>query len=79
MMTGLGFSFGSIGLIIMVLFLGVIIAGAVWLIRLVVNSSQGTPTTPAGRESNALELLNQRYARGEITREQYQLIKEDLR
>jgi uncharacterized membrane protein len=27
---------------------------------------------------NALDILNQRYARGEITREQFQSIKQDL-
>lgn len=28
--------------------------------------------------ANALDILNQRYARGEITREQFQSIKQDL-
>jgi putative membrane protein len=32
----------------------------------------------ASRGSTALEILNQRYARGEITREQYDLMKRDI-
>lgn len=34
----------------------------------------GTPK----REDGARELLNQRYARGEISREEYQQVKKDL-
>ena len=40
--------------------------------------SQQTPKPPAGIEPNALEILGERYARGEITREQYEMIKQDL-
>ena len=38
----------------------------------------GTRNTPASVEEDAQQILDQRYARGEITREQYQNIKKDL-
>ena len=38
----------------------------------------GTRNTPSSVEENAQQILDQRYARGELTREQYQTIKKDL-
>jgi uncharacterized membrane protein len=50
----------------------------IWLVRSIFPVSQQTPKPPAGIEPNALEILGERYARGEITREQYEMIKQDL-
>ncbi len=38
----------------------------------------GSRNYSPGVEENAMEILDQRYARGELTREQYQNIKKDL-
>ena len=80
MMMGMGF--GLLGLLLMLLFWVGLILLAVWLVRAIfTGDSNNRPFTPRrgnGTNSNALEILAQRYARGEITREQYEIMKEDL-
>lgn len=60
----------------MVLFWVVLIGGAVWLSRALFDGSR--PAATSGREPSAREILDLRFARGEITREEYDLIKRDL-
>ncbi|GAB4577372.1 MAG: hypothetical protein Fur0022_01030 [Anaerolineales bacterium] len=74
MMTGFGFM-GFFGLILMVLFWGGLIALAVWLVKALFSSGRAN-YPPAG--NNPREILDQRYARGEINREEYELMKRDL-
>jgi len=77
MMFGMGF--GLIGLLFMLLFWGGLALGAVWLVRALFNNRQDSSQNfPADRQLRARDILDQRYARGEITREQYELIKSDL-
>lgn len=78
MMMGFGMGFGILGLLLMVLFWGGLIALVIWLVRSIFPVSQQTTNTSVGIEPNALEILGERYARGEITREQYEMIKQDL-
>ena len=78
MMMGFGMGFGILGLLLMVLFWGGLIALVIWLVRSIFPVSQQTTKTSAGIEPNALEILGERYARGEITREQYEMMKQDL-
>ena len=60
-----------VGVLIIVLFWGLVIAAIVlairWLIRADRRGSHEGPTTP-----DALELLRQRYARGEIDEAEYE-------
>lgn len=61
--------------IVMFLFWALVIGGVAFLItRLVRQDSQ----TRSGGADSPLEILKQRYARGEITREQYQQMRGDL-
>jgi putative membrane protein len=87
MMGGSGYGFGGLGLIGMILNLvitiGVIIGVVllvIWLVRRV--SSEGgafsASQKPAAGQSSPREILQARYARGEINREQYQQILSDL-
>jgi uncharacterized membrane protein len=70
--------FGLFGLVLMLLFWGLLIAGAVWLVRVILTGGSNTGI-PAGRNRlSAREILDQRYAQGEITREQHQLMSEDV-
>lgn len=75
---GYGFGFNPLWSILMLLFWALIIGGvvllAIWLFR------QGRPVeTGAGfRGGRALDTLRERYARGEITREEYEQMRRDL-
>ena len=66
----------GIGMFFMLL-LGIItIVGIVFLVRWVLDQ---TTTQQRGRsEDSALDILNKRYARGEINREEYEEKKKDL-
>jgi len=72
-------AFGGIGLLLMVLFWGVLIAGGVWFVKAVFTSApQNHVGNPNSRQASPREILDQRYARGEISREEYEQIKADL-
>ncbi len=73
--------FGLIGMLLNLIFAVGMIIGIVWLVIWLVrrtgvnqNSSFGSITG----EPSAREILQTRYARGEITREQYEVMKQDL-
>ena len=69
MMNGFGMGFGWIfGLLFLIVL--------VWLvIRLV---SPGQTTNPPSQKEDALDILKKRYARGEISKEEYEQMKKDL-
>jgi putative membrane protein len=75
MMVGLGMGLG--GGILMVLFWVVLIVGAVWLVRGVFPNNRQS-SAPPRPETSADEILQQRYARGEITKEQFDQMRRDL-
>ncbi len=71
--------FGLIGVVLMILFWGGLILGAVWLVRAVFqNGTQSGSRTQSTEDQNAREILDRRYARGELTREQYEVMRKDL-
>ena len=63
----------------MVLFWGGLIALAVWLVRTLFNRAPQLPPFQGSGGATAQQVLDTRYARGEITKEQYELMKQDLR
>ncbi len=65
---GMGFGF-----IFWLVILGIIIAGVVWFVR-----SEPLTGNQRSRRSTGLELLEERYARGEIDREEYLQKKRDI-
>lgn len=73
-----GFGMGWGGGLVMVLFWVVLIVGAVWLVRGVFPGGQQPPASSTRSEASADEILKQRYARGELTKEQYEQIRRDL-
>ena len=66
-----GYGYNPLGWIAMLLFWALIVGGiallAVWLFREATPAAPG-PSAPA----RPIEILNERYARGEITKEQYE-------
>jgi putative membrane protein len=66
---------GLVSLLILALLIGLIVA-----IVLLVRSGQRAGTAMTGNvpRGSALEILKERYARGEITREEYQDMRRDL-
>jgi putative membrane protein len=80
MMGGWGYGgyggFGGFGMIVWLIILIAIIAGVVWLVRMIVTPG-GTPAASA-RRSPALDVLEERYARGEINRDEYLQKKGDM-
>lgn len=77
-MMGMGLGFGMFGLLFMLLFWVVLIALAIWLVSALFPGSNRRPTSGADHLQSPREILDTRYARGEITREQYELMKQDL-
>ncbi len=76
MMTGFGMGLG--GGLVMVLFWIVLIVGAVWLARGFFPAGQQLSASSIRSEPSADEILKQRYARGEITKEQFEQMRRDL-
>ena len=74
MMGGYG-GYGGFGMIIWIIILIAIVALVVWLVRSTVPTGMHH-TLP--RRSSGLEVLEERYARGEINRDEYLEKKKDL-
>ena len=81
MMGGQGFGFGGtwgiVGWIISMLFFLLIIVGSIllvlWLVRQVSHPTTHGISTPRG-----MEILKERYAKGEISKEEFERMKKDL-
>jgi putative membrane protein len=67
-MNGWGMGFG---MLLWLVILALIIAGLVWLVR-------SQPIGRGQRRSAGLDVLDERYARGEITRDEYLRMKRDI-
>ena len=63
------------GGIFMLIFLVVILVGGFFLVRMLMNHSKSIARTS---ENTALEILKQRYARGEISHEEFEKMKANI-
>jgi len=71
--------FGGLGMMgIGFLFWLLIIAAIVVLVMWAVRRSSGRSPGVSSREPDALEIARRRYARGEISKEQFEQLKQDL-
>jgi len=57
---------------------GIVFAG-VWYMRRGPGLNMGGPPTPPSTDQDPLQELRRRYAQGEISREEYERMREDLR
>lgn len=79
MMMGYGFSgpFGwlgmGLGMLVHLAFTALIIMAAVWLFKALFRGG-----ITNGVRTDAMEILKQRYAKGEITTDEYQRMKKEL-
>ena len=62
--------------IVMVAFWILIIGGIVWLVLWLAR--QGEAARPGARGVSPLDIIRERYARGEITRDEYEQMRRDL-
>lgn len=67
-----GMGYGTWSWLWMVLMVVLVTAGIVWLVRSVANNQTGS------NSNDALGTLKQRYAKGDITKEQFDEMKKDL-
>jgi putative membrane protein len=75
MMGGWGLLGGLFGLFLFLLFIAAVVVLIVWLVR---RSSQTSAGTRHDQAPTARDILAQRYARGEISREEYLSMRADL-
>ena len=79
----MGFGFGGFGLIVMAFFWVAIIAIAVWVLGKIFPRVTGSSSSHSGEWRNDLslspqEILKQRYARGEVSKAEFDEILRDL-
>jgi len=67
--------FGGVGMLLMVLLWGALIALAAWT---VIRLSHNNVAAPLRVENIPLDLAKERYARGEIGKEEFYRIQKDL-
>ena len=69
---------GWFGMIFMIIFWGLIIVGLVSLIRWLIQNTSGKGQTGVRTGSNAMDILKERYAKGEISRDEFESMKKDI-
>lgn len=81
--NGMGGAGGAIMVVIMLAVLALIVVGIILLVRGISRHDHAEPGRPQGPppgpgSRSALQVLEERYARGEIQREEFQQRKQDL-
>jgi len=69
-------NFGWFGMLVCLIIIVLVIVGIVWLIKTLVNRSNKNVVSQTSNRS--IEILNERYAKGEITKEEYDTIRKSL-
>jgi putative membrane protein len=74
----------GLGPILMILFWVLVVAAALWLVSRLFPQTSGQPSPPSNDQqkpppNSPLEILKQRYARGEISKSEYLEMRNTLR
>ncbi len=72
-----GWGMGWFGMIFMLVFWVLVVVGLAFLIKWLIQATKGEKDVPNG-SSKAIDILKERYARGEINKEEFEKIKRDL-
>lgn len=78
MMGGLFSGWGLIWMVFIFIFIAAIIVGTILLIVWLVKRANYSDDISKTKESNALEILKERYVKGEITKKEFETIKKDI-
>ncbi len=73
-----GFGFSPIGWVMMLLFWGLILGGGALLLIWLFRQGQPAGVGPGPATRSPVDILRERYARGEITREQFEQMRRDI-
>ena len=73
-----GFGFGIGGFLGMILVWGLLIAGSIWLVKVLFSGGKNQSRQNSDQTEQVIGILNKRYALGELNREEYELMKSDL-
>ena len=68
--------YGIVSALVGVLFLAVVIGASVWLVQSLARGASGGPALP--RSETPLEILKRRYAAGDLTKDQFDVMKRDV-
>ena len=77
MMSGWGMGLGGFGFLWMAIFWLVILVAAIWLAGNLFPRSN-TGQSPRSEPESAVEIVKRRYARGEISQEEYEATRHNL-
>lgn len=77
-MMGGGWIMMLLSFLLMILVVGAIVAGVVYLVRALPNPRDGAGERQSQNGSSAQRILDERYARGEIDRDDYIRRRDDL-
>jgi putative membrane protein len=69
---------GWFGMIFMIIFWSLIIVGLVLLIRWLIQNTGGKAHSGISTGSKAMDILKERYARGEINLDEFESMKKDI-
>ncbi len=71
-MMGGGWVMMLLGFLLFILVVGAVVAGAVYLVRALSKPSDSAPAAQSRGSGSAQRILEERYARGEIDKEEYE-------
>jgi putative membrane protein len=73
-----GWGMGGFGMIFMLIFWVLVIVGVIFLIRWLAQNTGKKGHSSTGTGSQAMDILKERYVRGDITRDQFETMKKEI-